>query len=485
MSFETPLQFIFSHSALREGWDNPNVFQICVLRDMSTEMTRRQSIGRGLRLCVNQSGERLHDSSLNTLTVIATESFEQFAATLQQEIEQENGIRFGMVEKHQFANIPLPQADGSTIPLGIDASKALWNHLQATGYLDAKGKVQETLRHALREESLVLPESFLSCQRPVEAILRKLAGKFNIKNADERVKIQTRKAVLHSEAFKALWQRIRHKTTYRVAFDNERLVANCAQAILHGPAITQACVQVRKADLAIGKGGVEARETTQSAPILIDEYDIELPDLLTVLQDQTQLTRVSIVRILRDSGRLGDFRRNPQQFIELASEAIQRAKRLALVDGIRYQRIGDDHFWAQELFEQEELSGYLKELLKDTKKSVYEHVVYDSEGVERTFAEQLEKNEAVRVYAKLPSWFKIPTPLGSYNPDWAVLVESEGAERIYFVVETKGSLFAEDLREKENAKIACGRSHFQALAAKNDPARFVVAKNVNDMMGHI
>ena len=194
---------------------------------------------------------------------------------------------------------------------------------------------------------------------------------------------------------------------------------------------------------------------------MLDEADIELPDLLTDLQDRTQLTRRTIYRILIGSRRLDDFKRNPQQFIELAAEAINRRKRLALVDGIKYQRLGDEHFYAQELFEQEELTGYLKNLLA-AEKSVYEQVVYESD-TEATFADQLEKNPAIKVYAKLPGWFKVPTPLGSYNPDWAVLVQTEEGERLYFVVETKAGLFADDLREREQAKIAYGKAHFNAL----------------------
>ena len=199
------------------------------------------------------------------------------------------------------------------------------------------------------------------------------------------------------------------------------------------------------------------------------------------MQDKTALTRRSLVRILKDGGRLDDFKRNPQQFIELVTEAINRAKRLALVDGIRYQRIGEEFYYAQELFEQEELTGYLKNILK-AEKSVYEQVVYDSAGVERVFAEQLEKNEAVKVYAKLPGWFKVPTPLGTYNPDWAVLVEKDGQERLYFVVETKSSLFTDDLREKEGAKIKCGEEHFKALAVGPNPARYIQARNIDDLM---
>ena len=480
LSFETKLKFIFSHSALREGWDNPNVFQICALREMGTERERRQTIGRGLRLCVNQQGDRLRGFDVNTLTVIATEGYEQFAANLQKEIEQDTGIRFGIVEKHQFASIPVTDASGRTTALGVAQSEAIWAHLKDAGHVDAKGKVQDSLRRAIKDGTLQLPEPFQAQLPQVKEVLRKLAGKLDIKNADERRTIMTRQAVLHSEEFQALWNRIKHKTTYRVQFDNGKLVTDCAEAMRKCPPVTKTRVQIRKADLAIGRGGVSSEETTVAAPVVIEETDIELPDLLTDLQDKTQLTRRSLVRILTDSLRLDDFKRNPQQFIELATESINRTKRLAIVDGIRYQRIGNDEYYAQELFELEELTGYLKNMLAATK-SVYEHVVYDF-GVEHTFAEQLEKNEAVKVYAKLPGWFKVPTPLGSYNPDWAVLVEKDGAERLYFVVETKSSLFTDDLRDKEGAKIECGKAHFKALAVGERPAEFVQARNIDDLM---
>ena len=273
----------------------------------------------------------------------------------------------------------------------------------------------------------------------------------------------------------------KHKTTYRVEFDNERLIEQCITAVNNAPPIAKTRLQWRKADLAIGRAGVEATEVGTAAPVVIDEQDLELPDLVTDLQDKTQLTRRTIVRILTESVRLNDFKRNPQQFIELAGEAINRAKRLAIVDGIKYQRLGDEYYYAQELFEQEELTGYLKNMLTDTQKSVSEHVVYDSD-TEASFAKELEKNEAVRVYAKLPGWFKVPTPLGSYNPDWAVLVEKDGVERLYFVVETKSSLFTDDLRDRESAKITCGEAHFKALEVGANPARFVKAAQLNDLL---
>jgi type III restriction enzyme len=482
LSFDTKLKFIFSHSALREGWDNPNVFQICAMRDMGTELLRRQTIGRGLRLCVNSNtGERVRGFEVNTLTVVANEGYEQFAANLQKEIEDDAGIRFGVVEKHQFASIPVTDATGKTTALGVEKSEAIWAFLREAGHVDVKGKVQDTLRQALKDGKLQLPEEFKAQLSQVTEMLRKLAGKLDVKNADERRQVKTRQTVLQGEEFKALWDRIKHKTTYRVQFDNEKLLRDCAKTIRKCPPVTKTRMQIRKADLAIGRGGVLTAETTVAAPVILEEADIELPDLLTDLQDKTQLTRRSIAIILTSSGRLDDFKLNPQQFIELAAESINRTKRLALVDGIRYQRIGDDEYYAQELFEQEELTGYLKNML-DSDKSVYEQVVYDSAGVERTFAEQLERNESVKVYAKLPGWFKVPTPLGTYNPDWAVLVEKDGVERLYFVVETKSSLFTDDLRDRESAKIECGKAHFKALAAGDDPVEFVTARNIGDLM---
>jgi type III restriction enzyme len=479
LSFDTPLKFIFSHSALREGWDNPNVFQICALREMASEQQRRQTIGRGLRLCVNQDGERLRGFEINTLTVIATESYEQFAENLQKEIEDETGIRFGVVEAHQFAGVTVAAGDGRPAPLGFDQSKVLWEHLKAAGFVNAQGKVQDALRKALNEGTLGLPEPFGALLPQVKQILRKLSGRLEIKNADERRQIKTRQTVLHGVDFKALWERIKHKTTYRVQFDNDALLLTCIKALSDAPPVSKTRLQWRKANLAIGRSGVDTKEMATSAPVTLYEDDIELPDILTGLQDKTQLTRRSIHRILMDSGRLNDFKRNPQQFIELATEIINRAKRLALVDGIKYQRIGGDSYYGQELFESEELIGYLKSMI-NANKSVHEKVIYQS-GTERAFAEQLEKNDAIKVYAKLPSWFRVPTPLGPYIPDWAVLVQATDGERLYFVVETKSGLFTADLRDKESAKIECGKAHFKALTVGENPARYEVARTLDDL----
>ena len=483
LSLDTPLKFIFSHSALREGWDNPNVFQICALRDIRTERERRQTIGRGLRLCVNQKGERLRGFEVNTLTVVARESYEEFAERLQREIEEDTGIRFGIVDAHRLAAITTVGEDGQPKALGSAESQALYEHLKAEGYIDANGQIQDSLRKALKNDTLAVPERFAAHREAIASVLRKLAGRLDIKDADERKSVRPRQAVFDSAEFKALWDRIKHKTTYRVTFDNDDLLNKCTKALRKSPAIPKTRLQWRKADIAIGQAGVAATETAGAATVALDDVDIELPDVLTELQDRTQLTRRSIQRILSGSRRLNDFRRNPQQFIELAAQAINHCKRQALVDGIKYQRLGEQSYYAQELFQTEELIGYLKNM-RDANKSVYEKIIYESD-TEARFADQLEKNTAVKVYAKLPGWFTVPTPLGGYNPDWAVLIDSDDGERLYFVVETKGSTLVDDLRGVEYAKIECGRAHFDALRVGESPARYDVATSVDDLLAGV
>ena len=411
------------------------------------------------------------------------ESYEEFAENLQREIEEDTGIRFGVIETHQFAQIPVTGDGGETTVLGFEKSQALYDHLQAEGYLDAKGRIQDSLREAIRDGSLALPDEFAAMRAGIASVLSKLAGRLEVKNADERQTVRPRQAVLDSAEFKALWDRIKHKTAYRVTFDTEALLEASATALRNAQPIPRTRLQWRKADIAIGQAGVEATEIAGSAPVVLEETDIELPDLLTELQDRTQLTRRSIHRVLVGSRRLDDFQRNPQQFIELAAQAINSCKQRALVDGIKYQRIGDEAYYAQELFEKEELTGYLKNVVT-AEKSVHEKVIYESD-TEARFADEWEKNDAVKLYAKLPGWFTVPTPLGSYNPDWAVLVDTDEGERLYFVVETKASTLLDDLRLAEYAKIECGKAHFEALQVRENPARYEVASSVDQLFAEM
>ena len=478
----TKLKFIFSHSALREGWDNPNVFQICVLRGMTGDRERRQSVGRGMRLCVDQSGQRVR-GEVNLLTVVADENVESFADGLQTEIEKSTGIKFGHVEREAFAVITRGSDDGTATPIGVAQSKLLWDALKAKGYFEKSGRVTDTLRRALRDKKLELPPEFEAERAAIDALLRRCAGKIQIADADKKHPVRPYGERLHSEEFKALWDRIKHKTTYRVEFDAEKLIADCAKGVAEQLKIAQSRLRTVKASLELLKSGVESRVKAEEFGAIVMEADVDLPDILTELQNRTQLTRRSIARILSDSGRLKDFHRNPQQFIDGVAEIVNRSKRLALVEGIKYERIGADEYYAQELFESEELTAYLgRNLIEGTKKCVLDAVIYDSEGVEKHFAEQLEINESVKVYAKLPAWFKVPTPLGSYNPDWAVLVQDRDGERLYLVVETKGSLFMEDLRDKESAKIACGKAHFKSLFVSEPRARYEIARELGDVL---
>ncbi len=479
LGFEEPLQFIFSHSALREGWDNPNVFQICALRDISTERERRQTIGRGLRLCVDQTGERQRGFEVNTLTVVARESYEEFAENLQREIEEETGVRFGRVERHSFASLVVEDEDGHAGPLGVERSQRLRDHLISQGYLDGRGQAQDALREALDGDGVVLPDEFEPLREAVTRALRGFTTRIKIRKADERRRVKPREAVLDGAEFQALWDRIKHRTTFRVRFDNEAMLESCSRALAAAPPIPRPRLLWQQGGLSPGRGGLTG-SVRESGAAYLDDTGMDLPDLLTALQDRTGLTRRGIGRILIDSGRLDDFAVNPAKFIEVAAETINRRKRLALVEGVKYQRLGGERYFAQELFRNEELIGYLKNTMAAAK-SVYDHVVYDSDN-EAAFAAKLEQFAVVKVYAKLPRWFQVPTPLGPYNPDWAVLIEHDGGERLYLVVETKGSAFLDDLRNAERAKVECGKAHFEALKAGESPARYRVVHTADELL---
>lgn len=475
LSFDSKLKFIFSHSALKEGWDNPNVFQICTLNETTSVIKKRQEIGRGLRICVNQNGERVHGFAVNTLTVMANESYEQFAEQLQKEIENEEGIKFGVVEKHLFANIVVPVDDHSHEYLGTEASKQLWHHLQSEGHIDSKGKVQDSLKVSLKNGTLALPEAFQPHAAQIVSVLKKVSGNLNIKNRDDKAKVSLNKAVYLSPEFQTLWDRIKYKTTFRVDFDTNALIEKCAEEIKINLQVGKARFTYRKAKTEIDRGGVHTQQVQETTSVY-ESRAFDLPDLITYLQNETNLTRRTIVAIINKSGRLESFKNNPQKFIEQAANIIKSQMRLFIVDGIKYHKIGDDQFYAQELFQQNELFGYLKDNMVKAEKSVFDHVVYDSD-IELEFASAFERNEDIKLYAKLPGWFKIDTPLGGYNPDWAVLIEQDGKEKLYFVVETKSTLFSVERRPEENAKIKCGYAHFEALG---DDVKFTVSNSMDE-----
>lgn len=465
LSFNSKLRFIFSHSALKEGWDNPNVFQICTLKDAGgSEIRRRQEIGRGLRLCVNQHGNRVYGHEINTLTVMASESYKDFVDNLQKEIESDTGFRFGILEEHSFANVVLEIRDEHPVYLGQEGSVELYQHLLAKGYVDHRGKVQDLLRIALKADEVDLPENITKDKAVLKQLISRLkdaAGKLEIKNKDDKKKVKVNKRVLDSPEFKELWDKVKYKTTFSVRFDSNKLVKACIAGLDANLKISRGKLYYTKASLGINIGGLEAEETSTETSVLDSGAEV-LPDIVSYLQNETQLTRQSIVDILTGTNKLDYFKINPQKFIEGCIDIINDQMRLHIVDGIQYKKIGEGAAYSQELFSNEELFGYIKSNLVASQKTPYEYVVYDS-MVESKLAQEFEKSNNITVYAKLPAWFKIDTPLGTYNPDWAVLWKDTNEEKLFFVVETKGDVL--NLRPREEGKIKCGQAHFHELGA--------------------
>lgn len=381
-----PLRFIFSHSALREGWDNPNVFQICTLNETSSQMKKRQEIGRGLRLPVNVDGQRVYDDNVNILTVIANESYADFSRKLQTEIEEETGIYFG--------------------------------------------------------------------------------GR--IKNRDNRRVVRFQKSRVLDLAFKELWDKIKHKTTYRVAIDTEKLVTEAAHELAQVTISKPNIADVKNLIDSMGNdNGFMVRETGFNA-YAARQTEIKIPNLLADIQRQTQMTRRLIFEVLDQAGMFAQVAINPQQVIDETARAINRVKQRLAVDGVKYHRTGE--YYDMTLFENGELQAYLYDVatksgaiaVTDQAKTIYDYVAVDSE-VEREFMQSLEDNADVKFYIKLPGWFKIDTPVGKYNPDWAVAFD--GDRRIYFVAETKGSDDINDnhLSANERSKITAARQHFAEI----------------------
>lgn len=472
LSFSNPVRFIFSHSALKEGWDNPNVFQICSLREMGSERERRQTLGRGLRLCVNQEGERVRDDSINILTVVASENYEAYAERLQSEIENETGIRFGIIEKDAFAHV-VTNSGSESKAIGVLGSNEIWTWLITEGYLEKSGKISKKLSKALHENTFILMEKYLSVQKHIEAILHKSNTRLNINKAEERVRVKYRKENFNSPYFNELWKRIKCKTVYKLDFSEEKLVEACAKSIEEMPAVDKATLSFSKAVITKDRSGLDVKVlgngTTTS---VIEVSGQQLPDLLSVLQDKTGLTRRSLVQILKDSGRINDFIKSPNSFINEVITRINYVKSLSIIDGIKYYPISSENY-AQSLFNEKELTGYTPRMFKAGNKSLHEYINIDSD-IEREFAKDLEIQEEVKLYTKLPNWFKIPTPLGNYNPDWALVINKNGEDNIYFVVETKSDLLT--LRDNESGKIKCGKAHFESLTPLNEnPAKYACA----------
>ncbi|KHF31031.1 Type III restriction enzyme, res subunit [Anoxybacillus sp. BCO1] len=361
LSLDEPLRFIFSHSALREGWDNPNVFQICTLKDSSgTYVSRRQEIGRGLRLAVNQNGERVQDDSVNILTVMANESYEEFVASLQKEMEEETGVTFGKIEKHVFAK--LTYIDPNTeepMQMGYDLSAKLYEELKRNGYIDDKGKAKPELKEAIDNHTLNVGEDFQPWKQAILHEINHYLQHLPIKDATKKKRVQLNKQVFFGEEFRQLWDRIKYKTVYSVQIDSDQLIQKSIKSIQHMPRIEKIRIISRKDQVAIDRvEGVHLETVSERVEDYVTAHHT-LPDIITELQNRTNLTRKTIVEILTGCDRLDDFKNNPQKFMEEVTKVIQREMKLLLKDGVKYYKIGGDAYYAVELFENEELLAYL------------------------------------------------------------------------------------------------------------------------------
>ena len=466
-----PLRFLFSHSALREGWDNPNVFQICSLREMASETRRRQSIGRGLRLCVDQDGQRRRDEGLNVLTVVAQESYADFAKGLQTEMEQALDIKLGIVTADLFAGLTYALPDGGTAVVSVQESRAVFEGLAGAGLIDDKGHAKPELRTALAQNAVPLPANLPEpAAKLVRDMLHRLARKVPVSDARAKGQVKLNLAVLEGHDFKALWDRISRKTTYRLDFDDAALVARCAQALRDMPRPGEARVTFELAEMLIGREGVTPEKVSTSVPQRLAASRLHVPDLLGELQNRTELPRKVLADILVQSGRLADAAVNPSAFVDGVTAIIQAGKRLMMTDGIVYKPL--DEWWAQNLFVAEEEVPL--DRLVAVKHAPLDHIITDS-NIEAELAKALDISGAIKVFAKLPQGFKITTPLGTYNPDWAIVRRHDDREDVYLVSESKGDL--NTLREAEKAQIACGKAHFAALDVP-----FVTATNLDGVL---
>lgn len=521
------------------------MFQVCTLIEQKSTFTCRQKVGRGLRLCVNQDGERIEDKDINLLHVMANESFAEFAATLQKEIEEETGLKFGILQLSLFAGMtytdtveeqktiapeeakvivahlekqgyitpegrPQPtlkaaiETNTLTLPkemaapssavtavaaiirdtpkveaaalTGIGYTKTvqvektvsyedateLLTHLEKKGYTDKGGKIKDTLKNALKHGTLDLPAKFEAAREKFESIISRADKRPPLRDASKDVMVKLKKQILLSPEFLELWNKIKQKTSYRVKVDSAALVSQCVKDLQDMEPIPKARLVSQTANLNIETGGVTHLETGFQTTDIEDSYS-KMPDVLAVIGEQTLTSRAVICDILLQSGRFKDLNNNPQLFIERCVEIINNRLHHLDVDGISYLKLEGNDYYIQEVFDSEELMANLEKNAVAVQNSVYDHIIYDSDTVERPFAVALDNDPQVKMFFKIPRAFKIETPIGTYNPDWAVYLDRDGAKKLYFVLETKGDTNLFSLRTPEQLKIHCGKQHFKAL----------------------
>jgi type III restriction enzyme len=498
LSFEEPVRFIWSHSALREGWDNPNVFVMGMLKKSDNTTTRRQEIGRGLRLSVDQHGERMdnpvtvHD--INELTVVTDESYTEFVTALQKEIRESLSARPRKASVDYFTGKQFTLADGSTSVLEKAVAQALYNHLIRSDYIDDDGFVTQAYMAARTDGTLAAPKA--EALKPVIDFLWPFVDALYLdvpKPTDGRKpkKIPFNEANFKKREFQQLWGRINHKTVYQVEFDSAELIANCIRVLDKSLNVTVMQYLVEAGKQVVG---LEVEQLEAGAGFKVTETKVEHSaasagstvkyDLLGEIAEKTQLTRRTCAAILTgvNLGTFAKFKQNPEQFITEAARLINEQKATVIVEHLAYDPLEDRY--DSSIFTENQTAQDLTNAGEKLRKSVYEYVVTDSK-VERSFVEKLDGADEVVVYSKLPRGFFIPTPVGDYNPDWAIAFTEGKVKHVYFVAETKGSMSTLQLKGVEEAKVECARKFFASLngKAENGGVRYDVVDSYDSLLG--
>ncbi len=480
---KSPVRFIFSHSALREGWDNPNVFQICTLKQSSSDVRKRQEVGRGLRLCVNQNGERMDINVLgndvhnvNVLTVIASESYDSFAKRLQTEMAEAVADRPKAVTRELFVDHLVKDDQGNEVLITNDMASAIHFDLIINGYINKLGELTDKYYEDKANGEIKIAEEAKEISDGVIKIIDSIYDSKTMQPENARsnnVELQVDDEKLNSREFKALWSKINAKSVYVVDFDTDELIRKSIASLDSKLRVSKIYFRVEtgtmnsiKSKEELVMGGSFVKEESGSYGVFAEANSNVKYDLIGKLVDETGLTRKAVIAILQgiQPAVFEQFKDNPEEFISKAAGLINDEKATAIIEHITYNVL--DEKYGTDIFTDPTIKGKLGVNAMKAKKHLYDHIVYDSSH-ERDFATDLDTNTDVAVYVKLPDGFHISTPVGRYNPDWAIAFYEGTVKHIYFVAETKGSMNSMQLRLIEESKIHCAREHFKAISNGN------------------
>lgn len=495
LSFEEPTRFIFSHSALREGWDNPNVFVMCMLKHSDNTISRRQEVGRGLRLAVDKHGDRMdhpavvHD--INVLTVVASESYKDFVAGLQQEITETLTARPRQANEEFFTGKVLNTQDGE-IEVTAVMAKQIYRYLLKNDYTDDADHIADLYHQAKEDGNLAaLPDELQPYADQVFELIDSVFSNAQLPNMDDGRKPKTNplNANFDRKEFRALWERINRKAVYKVDFDSNELVPKCINALDAQLRVTPLQYTVHKGtqhdgltDEQLRKGeGFKVEETATEYGDSI--HSMVRYDLLGKVAENTQLTRQTTAAILQgiQSAVFKQFQQNPEHFISEASRLITEQKAAMVIERLAYDEV--DERYDVDIFMANQTGQDFTRASAKLKNHVYDYAITDS-TVESKFVQELDTSSEVVVYAKLPKGFLIPTPVGDYNPDWAISFRNGSVRHIYFVAETKGTMSSMKLREIEKTKIECARKFFDEISQQitEDKVKYDVVTDYATLM---